>query len=175
MSYNPERTLWQEVLNRQVDDALHGPASIYGLTKRTKAVEEARTFLTTPSKNLAQLCSMAGLDMGAVIPAMLKRINEAPTAHDLAANRNPNRCTFSKRPEKERKKVVPVADRELTLNGETLTRAQWAERTGLTLKTIGSRLHLGWTVERTLTQPIGKRSGDKRNKNWGYTGATSNG
>ena len=43
---------------------------------------------------------------------------------------------------------------------------QWSERTGLTVAQIASRLRSDWTVERALTQPMGKR-----NRTWGATGA----
>jgi len=46
-----------------------------------------------------------------------------------------------------------------THNGETLTLREWAERLGARKNTLEVRLHThGWTVERTLTTPIGSRS-----------------
>lgn len=36
----------------------------------------------------------------------------------------------------------------------SMTLAQWARRTGLKSCTISRRLHLGWNVERALTQPV---------------------
>lgn len=45
--------------------------------------------------------------------------------------------------------------RTITHAGRTLTIAQWARETGLTVGTITRRVRLGWTAERTLTvQPI---------------------
>jgi hypothetical protein len=49
--------------------------------------------------------------------------------------------------------------RRLTLNGRTQTVAEWvlelAPQTGLTWRTIASRLVYGWTVEQALTTPVG--------------------
>lgn len=45
-------------------------------------------------------------------------------------------------------------NRHIALDGETLTVAEWAERTGLTETTIRSRLRKGWSVERALTEPV---------------------
>lgn len=41
-----------------------------------------------------------------------------------------------------------------TFNGETLTIAQWARRSGLRVDTLWRRLKSGWSIERALTKPI---------------------
>ena len=41
----------------------------------------------------------------------------------------------------------------LTLNGKTQCLSDWARETGISHRTIGSRLELGWTVEDALTIP----------------------
>lgn len=43
-------------------------------------------------------------------------------------------------------------NRLITFRGESLTIAEWAERTGLPFTTIESRLRLGWPAERALTK-----------------------
>lgn len=45
----------------------------------------------------------------------------------------------------------------LTFNGETRTRKEWAEITGIRAPIIASRLCQGFSVERALTQPIGMK------------------
>lgn len=45
-------------------------------------------------------------------------------------------------------------NRLLTLAGETMCVAAWAERTGLCYRTILRRKSLGWTDEQTLTRPV---------------------
>lgn len=42
----------------------------------------------------------------------------------------------------------------LELNGERKTMAEWSELTGIGWHTLESRLRYGWSVERTLTEPI---------------------
>jgi len=44
----------------------------------------------------------------------------------------------------------------LTYNGETHTRKEWAEITGISRNNIADRLHKGWSIERTLTEPVRK-------------------
>ncbi len=44
-------------------------------------------------------------------------------------------------------------NRLITFRGETLTLAQWAEKTGLKRETIAMRLRRGWSAEKALTVP----------------------
>lgn len=44
----------------------------------------------------------------------------------------------------------------LELNGIRLTQTDWSKRTGIGMTTICWRLSRGWSVERTLTQPVRK-------------------
>jgi hypothetical protein len=44
-----------------------------------------------------------------------------------------------------------------TLNGVTLTQAQWTKRLGLSNTAIASRLEAGWSLEDALTKPSQKR------------------
>jgi hypothetical protein len=43
----------------------------------------------------------------------------------------------------------------LTWKGETLTLAEWSERTGIRVKTLLERCRKGWSVEQVLTTPPG--------------------
>jgi hypothetical protein len=36
----------------------------------------------------------------------------------------------------------------------TLTVSEWAERTGISRITLAGRLKRGWSIEKTLTQPV---------------------
>lgn len=48
---------------------------------------------------------------------------------------------------------------QLTHAGRTLNATQWAAELGLSANTLRSRLRLGWTVERALTEPTGAQGG----------------
>ncbi len=172
MSCNPDRSLWQEVLLTQVDDALLGVTGIRSRKRRVALIGRARTYLTNPTPDLETVCSLAGLEMGALIEAMRAKIANAPSPAELAGKRKVYAHTQRKRPEPAKPKPGKIADRPLTLDGTALTMQQWADRTGLTVMQIYSRLNQGWTVERALTQPFKSR---KRNHNpgWGFTGATN--
>jgi len=50
-------------------------------------------------------------------------------------------------------------NRMLTLRGETMCLAAWAERLGISHGTIGDRLRSGWSDERALTTPVDQRKG----------------
>lgn len=45
----------------------------------------------------------------------------------------------------------------LTYNGETKLLVEWARDAGMMPNTLSRRIHLGWTIERALTQPLRKR------------------
>jgi len=45
-------------------------------------------------------------------------------------------------------------NRFLTHDGQTMCSAEWAEKTGLSQKNINLRLKRGWSVEKTLTEPL---------------------
>lgn len=45
----------------------------------------------------------------------------------------------------------------LTYNGRTLTIAQWSEETEIPYATLLTRIKRGWSVERSLTEPIKKK------------------
>lgn len=48
--------------------------------------------------------------------------------------------------------------RLITWNGRTASLAEWSEITGLPALRIGSRLHRGWSIEKTLSTPADKKT-----------------
>jgi hypothetical protein len=52
--------------------------------------------------------------------------------------------------------------RRLTMDGETLSIADWAKRTGIRVFTISARIGIGWSVQRALTQPVDFRKTGKK-------------
>jgi len=47
-------------------------------------------------------------------------------------------------------------NRVLEFDGRKQTIAQWAEEVGLVYRTLNNRINRGWSVERALTEPVGK-------------------
>lgn len=148
---NPEAQLWQAVLLRTVEDALIGVAQESSRDRRILECKHARAYLTTPSKDLSEVCALAGMDMQPVMERMRKQIAKAPTPEELADQIRVNRKSFTKAPAKPKPKEVPFRDREFTINGTTRTAAEWCERTGIPVTTAQARLSSGWGAERAFT------------------------
>lgn len=133
----PERELWQSVLLRAVEDALSEPPKGSANAKRRHEILDARTYLTRPSKDLSHVCSLAGVDMEALIDRMRKRIA------DLAPM--------------EPVKAKPPRVRGIILehDGRSTTIDQWEKITGISATIIRDRLRNGWTTADALTVPVG--------------------
>ena len=76
-SWNPERNLRFEVLYRTVEDATKGPRHVPKPAYKALIMREARDYLTRPSRDLAMVCALAGVDMGAVIDRMRESIDQS--------------------------------------------------------------------------------------------------
>lgn len=72
---------------------------------------------------------------------------------DTNGNYEPGNCRWST--QKEQMTNVRT-NRRVTIDGETMTLMQWAERIGIGYWTVQSRLKYGWPVERALTEPVRK-------------------
>lgn len=142
---HPERNLWQEVLLRVIMDARLDPSS-WPVPKSTyEDTAEARAYLSAPSKDLAAVCAMAGMDMDALLDRMRERLAEAPPLifdEDAPGQKRPR-----------------MQDRLIEHAGRCLTLARWSEVTGLSQNVIRKRLHKGWTVADALTVPVGVSRG----------------
>ena len=67
----------------------------------------------------------------------------------------PGNCRWATQAEQNRHRSHCV---QLTHNGMTKNVADWAEIVGISANALSMRLRLGWSVERTLTTPLKKRS-----------------
>ena len=145
-----EVQLWLEVLHRAVLDARLEPESGAITPRQALEVRDARHYLTTSSKDLAAVCTMADIDMVALIERMKLRIAGAA---DLVVV--------------DRPKVDPV--RKLgrsvfyELEGKQLTVRQLSDLSGVSMSLICDRVRKGWPLEAALN-PVkmqGQRSAGK--------------
>jgi hypothetical protein len=139
-----ETQLWLEVLNRAVLDARLEPESAAMTPRQALEVKDARTYLTTRSKWLADVCAMAGVDMEALIDRMKLRVAAVG-----------DQTTMKKaKPHSTRGQVRSVL---YEFDGKHLTVKQLSELTGVAKHLIYSRLQAGLTLEAALN-PV-KRQG----------------
>ena len=69
---------------------------------------------------------------------------------DSSRDYEPDNCRWVTMKEQQNNRCN---NHRIVFNGEEFTLTQWAERIGLTPKTLSKRLQDGWSIERALTTP----------------------
>ena len=133
MRKSPEYGIWCDIKKRCHTQSSHAYADYGG--RGIRVCERWRT-------DFAQFFA----DMGPR-PSADRQIDRI----DNDGNYEPGNCRWATRIEQARNKRNNVF---LTHWGRRLTIAEWAEETGFTDKQIQSRLKLGWSHRRALTEPL---------------------
>lgn len=154
-AFNPESTLWQEVLRASIEDALSGPPETRTWEAFVYECQKARDYLTTPSKDFSLVCTLAGLDAEAVMDRIRKQIANAPSPEELADKAGKRHA--KNRQSKKGQSDIGFDTGAITHAGETLTLKQWSEKTGIAYGALYFRLSCGWSIKDALTVPVGGR------------------
>jgi hypothetical protein len=64
---------------------------------------------------------------------------------------SPDNCRWATRIEQGNNKRN---NRRFTYEGRSLTIPEWSRETGINFKTLGTRLNLGWSFQRAITEPV---------------------
>lgn len=142
--------LWCAVILQTLEEAcgnVKGATGPKSAGFKRKIINEARTWLTKPSADFSEVCRLAGLEPDAVRERAMMLIDASGPVSEQSV-------TKPRRPRAQRAKEP----RLLTFNGETLLISEWSKRTGISTRTINSRLTYGWSVEQTLTEPVARRA-----------------
>ncbi len=88
------------------------------------------------------------VDMGPR-PSSLHSLDRWP---DSQGNYEPGNCRWATDEEQNRNRGA--YNLVLELHGESMTAVEWHEKTGMSLDSIYKRKQMGWSDERTLTEPV---------------------
>lgn len=167
---NPERSLWANVLLVMIDDALIGPHDGRNREHRQLLCQEARDYLTTPSQDLIEVCSLAGIEVEPLIERMVERIAAAPSPEELTSKRRQRSNSFHKTTAKPKRKRTAFPDRLFTINGITRTAQEWCDRFDIPLQLAKGRIAASWTPERAFTLTTAQaREEQRRTSRDGFT------
>lgn len=95
----------------------------------------------------------------------VKKYGEAKTSIDRIDNSkgySPENCRWATNEIQGRNKRT---NHLITAFGETSTMTEWAEKFGITHRTLSMRLARGWTIDKALTEPVDRRCWDARLRN----------
>jgi hypothetical protein len=90
----------------------------------------------------------------------LADMGECPSATHTIDRKNgnghyePGNCRWATSKEQHRNKSN---NRRITAFGRTLTLVEWAEEKGMDSRTLQMRFQRGWSAERALSRPLGRR------------------
>ena len=137
---HPTTRLYLALIAQALQDAT-GPVNAYCSEAER---DDARRWLSKPSKDLRIMCGLAGVEPDQVIK--LAKIKIALAMSQRTEDAKP------KRTPSERHRI------SLTLKDETKSLMGWADATGLSVSALQARLRRGISVEEALTTPRVPRS-----------------
>ena len=147
--------LWREVLLQALTDGLNSPP-VSDAILGAGAEIPPRDYILVPNADFELVCQYAGAD-----PDALRRDFQA-----RLATRDP-RGVHKTRDRRMSKKRAPKPPTTSICQERLLTLREWADRSGFSRKLLLDRVNrLGWSIERALTEPVGRRMPKPSRSDW---------
>lgn len=137
-----ERALWLSVIAQALTDAtcdlsLYKSVSTYSRAEQDKRM--ALAWLRSGNDHFRYVCSLAGVEPYDVLRLVSQMI--------ASKEQPPARPKPTSEARRERNKLYEF-------DGKRMSLKQWSEHVGISHQTLYSRLHMGWGIERALTERL---------------------
>lgn len=144
-----ERELWCQVILRALADLDGEGKTSGGWAPSAGDALAAAAWFKRNGKDFREVCSLAGVEPGAVRKAAMATIEKRGLLVDQPHAPMTRRIYENSRLKPPRGRAAAL----LTLNGESHSIREWSRRTGIPSKAIIDRIGRGWSVERAVTTP----------------------
>lgn len=131
-----DERLWCAVILQALEDAVSESA------KRDADRQHARQWLTQHNANFDDVCALAGVEPEHVRTFASLHIDK----HDRALRRVTKKMRGPRR--------GPRSGKKYEAHGKRLTIMEWSERLGVGMRSLRSRLAMGWPHERVFTKAL---------------------
>lgn len=162
-SSSSDRTLWRAVIAQALFDATRKLSKVRSAAEQRDR-DEARRWLTEPSRDFTHVCNLAELEPDAIRHLAVQRIadvDEGRTVASQARSKPPavKAAPIQSVPQPRRPRGSSPFNRQrigpkpviYTHHGLSMTLKQWAKHLGMPYQTLCNRLRMKWQIADVLS------------------------